>query len=222
MTIQESHQESQPGKSHANNLWTEAEIAELRQLAGRNITASRIAAAFPGKSRNAILGKLFRLGIHLRLASEQASRAYDSFWNRDNNLRKLKGFYESPLGYSYTEMAHNFGVGLSTIRRGLARMEKELGVRGLKPRPRVYGAAAARVRRRGPKTGRQVQPIMVDIADDDISHAVTITRLDRPPGMKSCRWPVKGVGLSMLYCGRMAIPECPYCASHARRAYART
>lgn len=49
--------------------WSEAQIADLKARWGRGESASVIAAAFGDVSRNAVLGKVHRLKLPLRLVS---------------------------------------------------------------------------------------------------------------------------------------------------------
>lgn len=47
------------------NLWPEADIETLRALHAQDLSAGKIAALMPGKTRNAIIGKLNRLKLAL-------------------------------------------------------------------------------------------------------------------------------------------------------------
>ncbi len=205
---------------HGNNDWTSEQIALLRELSGQGISAAQIAVHFPGRSRNAILGKAFRLGI--RLLPRTAIREYDSFWKKGDRLRELAGFLESPQGYSKNEIAAHFQVAASTIRRGIAKLSKQ-NIRPLKPN-------AASIAARRPKPARKpvrkpsLEQLMAfqaarqtpELVPEQVPYcAVEIAELTS----LTCRWPVDGQGTAMRYCGRIPLESLPYCPGHCRMAY---
>src|SRR5689334_5854894 len=121
----DSHQTTDSNRpNNADHAWSEKEIAELRELATTGQTAGQISQSFPGKSRNAILGKLYRLKIHIR-----TSRWYGggSFWENVDNIKKLRDLYYSPLGYSLPEIGAALGCAATTLRRGIATMKTQDG-----------------------------------------------------------------------------------------------
>lgn len=44
--------------------WTDIEIDKIRDLAGKGFSAAQVAADLPGRSRNAVIGKSHRIGVH--------------------------------------------------------------------------------------------------------------------------------------------------------------
>lgn len=194
MTLEES----------SNSNWTDDEIDTLKALAAKNLHARDIAGHIPGKSRNAILGKAFRLGLHLNAATVSKP----GFWTRDK-IKKLEKLCHSTHGYSPTELAAQFGIGMPMLRRGFQKMRQDPQMKGvIKKPPRRPGAAK-------PKAPT---PVIVDLpTEENLQRAVTIAHLTSA----TCRFPVQGQGYAMLYCGREPIPDRPYCPLHAFRAYAR-
>ena len=57
-------------------FWTEERIELLRKLAGLKLSARRIAARM-GVTKNAIIGKLYRIGIMRREITETLARRYN-------------------------------------------------------------------------------------------------------------------------------------------------
>ena len=229
------------------NDWSEEQIELLRNLAQQNQSARAIAAAFPGKSRNAILGKAYRLGIGIH--SFGLGRTYDTFWVAEK-FAELRGLYFSAMGYSNQEIAAQLGCSMATLRRGLAKMRSLDGP--LKPKPnRGQFATDGRHKERGAHNGAKVPfiinnrmftsvngkrprtaaarvkaraahpPLMIaDLNGEPLpATAVTILGLNG----HTCRWPVHGAGVDMLYCGavpvRVASHDLPYCGIHCRRAF---
>jgi GcrA cell cycle regulator len=200
----------------ASPTWTHEEEERLRALVAQDLSAAQIAMSFPGRSRNAILGKAHRLRMRV---NGKHWPLQESFWDRDGNLRKLVDYYNSPMGYSNPEIAGLLGCGMGTLSRGLGRMRANGQIKAkTKPhpaervvpkryRPRTAAARAA---------ARAAHPPMADVTDDPTATSITIAELKS----SSCRWPVEGHGHDMRYCGCVAIPGIPYCGPHARRAYA--
>ncbi len=198
-------------KPHGNNGWTFEDIDRLRELIKTGATSAQIAAHFPGKTRNAVLGKAFRLG--LRLVGAKFLRSYESFWSHGDNLRELAGYLESPLGYSQAEIARCFNIGEATVRRGMDKLSTN-SVIPLKPN-------AASIARRALQRVVRVRPAAAKapaiIPDATPPTPILIGDLTS----HTCRWPVEGEGYQMLYCGGHALEGRPYCAAHCRMAYQR-
>ena len=202
---------------HGNNDWTTENINLLRSLADQGISAAQIAAHFPGRSRNAILGKAFRIGV--RLSHQAATRTYDSFWKKGDNLRELAGYITSPQGYSKNEIADHFKVAASTIRRGIAKLSEQ-AIKPLKPNAASIARRAAKKRDRKPSLEQLIAanaPRQVpELVPEQVPYcAVEIINLTS----HTCRWPVEGEGHAMLYCGRQPAEGFPYCPPHCRMAY---
>lgn len=53
--------------------WTDIEIDKIRDLAGKGFSAAQVAADLPGRSRNAVIGKSDRIGVHF---NSQPARSY--------------------------------------------------------------------------------------------------------------------------------------------------
>jgi len=207
--------------SDSNNTWTDQQIENLRDLATQNLTASRIAESFPGKTRNAILGKLHRLGLHIAGVRPKAN--YDSYWSQGEKLRELAGYVHSACGFSHHEIAAHFGVGMSTLRRGLAKMRAQEGsIKPLKPNAASLAQRGSRPHRPRTRTlaelGISSLPLPTpQIELDIIAGAIDFMELNG----HTCRFPVEGAGYGMRYCGRQPLGTKPYCGHHCRKAYAR-
>ena len=71
--------------------WTEEKVNKLKELWGKDQTASQIASIIGGVSRNAVIGKAHRLNLSSKIKtriSKQSNKEYDK--NIDSKL-KLKG-----------------------------------------------------------------------------------------------------------------------------------
>ena len=72
--------------------WTEEKVEKLKQLWGKGKTASQIAEIIGGVSRNAVIGKSFRLNLSAKIKTRKAA-SNQSFENSQNekNLKIKRG-----------------------------------------------------------------------------------------------------------------------------------
>ena len=94
--------------------WTDEETTRLRALAATARSAAQIAAHFPGKSRNAVIGKLARIGL-----KSKGQAYWPVYWNpqRDALLVQL-----TVDGYTQTAAAEQIGCTKMAARDRLARL----------------------------------------------------------------------------------------------------
>tara|TARA_Y100000992_G_scaffold280219_1_gene227090 strand:- start:1321 stop:1815 length:495 start_codon:yes stop_codon:yes gene_type:complete len=66
--------------------WTEEKVEKLKQLWGKGKTASQIAEIIGGVSRNAVIGKSFRLNLSAKIKTRKAasSQSFDNSQNEKN------------------------------------------------------------------------------------------------------------------------------------------
>lgn len=58
--------------------WTDERVELLKKLWGEGLSASDVAMRIGGLTRNAVIGKVHRLGLHLRGSGERRSRSRDT------------------------------------------------------------------------------------------------------------------------------------------------
>jgi len=68
----QAHRERAPGS--AGDAWTDERIALLRKLWAESLSASQIAGRLGGVTRNAVIGKVHRLGLSKRVTASRLSR----------------------------------------------------------------------------------------------------------------------------------------------------
>ena len=107
-------------------VWTDDRIAELRRLNHLGLSAARIAAELGDVSRNAVIGKLLRLGLKLagavgprkpRAPSTPAPRAQRNGGSviaklRAQQVRKEREIASAHERYAREERAHRAGAGI--------------------------------------------------------------------------------------------------------------
>jgi GcrA cell cycle regulator len=176
--------------------WTAERIDRLKELASRNWTASQIADELGGVTRNAVLGRLFRLNIHLSRNSQYVGSPWDK--TRSVLLEKLY------IGaYTIEQMAEKLQTTVGAVRGRLERLRKKAAA---KPRKRVFRFAAqerahtARIVRMS-----DAKPIMVSFME-----------LERD----QCRYiPGQVSGADTIYCGAPVETGQPYCSPHCRTCF---
>lgn len=176
--------------------WTDEAVARLSALNAKGITTREIANAISAEfgmtfTRNAVIGKIHRLGI----ANERASAREDD--PRVQMIRELDA-----QGVSRREI-------IATVR---CRFELVTAVLGRLPKKE----AIAR-RNSGRRTAQSwsAPAIRAETGFTDASLRLRFEDLKAT----SCRWPVGHPGKDLLFCGAEKIEGKPYCACHCKTAY---
>jgi hypothetical protein len=183
--------------------WTEEETALLRELATTGRSARQISSRIPGKSRNAVIGKLGRLG----LSTEQLR-----FWNPDRRKR-LQDLYYSAQGYTWDEMAEMVGCSRLAVRDELARMRRRTGL-SIRPQKRVSirtnlpVATPAQILKPSPAPKR--------VAKDAIPRKLKFLELQ----YGHCRYILdegdEPANMDSVYCGADTVESGSWCGPHRR------
>ena len=71
--------------------WTEEKVNKLKELWGKNNTASQIAEIIGGVSRNAVIGKANRLNLSSKIKARSSIQNQKSLDKNENTPTKLKG-----------------------------------------------------------------------------------------------------------------------------------
>jgi GcrA cell cycle regulator len=171
-------------------MWTEERIARLKELAGRNWTASQIAADLE-VSRNSILGKLHRLKFNLSRNPDYVGSA----WDRTKSALLEKLYIAA---YPIEQIAEKLGLTVGAVRGKLERVRKARGVKSRKALPW----------KPAPPLGRQrieAKPLRLTI-------------LELKPD--SCRYVLGPInGIETVYCAAVSELDKPYCPEHCAVCY---
>ena len=68
--------------------WTEEKINKLKELWGKGNTASQIAEILGGVSRNAVIGKAFRLNLSAKIIKRSTANSANNLKHKGKNLNK--------------------------------------------------------------------------------------------------------------------------------------
>ncbi len=178
-------------RTAASSAWPPADVETLKSMWIDGHSASQIADALGNVSRNAVIGKVHRLGL---MRSERTARKAPASPKRIKEAKpasapKRKKRGAGPMG------------SLEGHRPNVIK-----GVQGAQPSQKVVpieSSIKARLR-------------AAEIANA-AARRVPIMELERG----QCRWPVNDAarGKEHLFCGAPAIPGKSYCAAHAAIAY---
>jgi GcrA cell cycle regulator len=143
--------------------WTDERVETLKKLWLDGLSASQIAKQLGGVTRNAVIGKVHRLGLSGRAAPSHPSRPA----------------FKAPRPPRPISMPT--------------------------PRPRTVEARAPQ-----PPAPRPTPFV-------ELPGTATVLTL----GAHMCKWPIGDpTSQDFTFCGRRAVDDGPYCADHARLAYA--
>lgn len=200
--------------------WTPERIEKAVTLFKEGLTATEIADQLNGPSRNAVMGKLHRLGHKRGLSHRQAQklsivareRAKEPSWTPERERRAIELFTE---GATYNEIAETLGY---TTKNAV---QKYLNARGYRhDLPPSKRGRMGRITGQGGKLtedgGREPPRILAPSeADLPLAESKKINLLDMPM-FGACRWPLGDPrDEAFCFCGAdTGSPKLTYCPSH--------
>ena len=180
--------------------WTDERVETLKKLWLDGLSASQIAKQLGGVTRNAVIGKVHRLGLSGRAAPSQPAHPV----------------FKAP------RPARPAAGTVPTARRAAAAIaiQEEVVVAAATPAP-VAPAPAPEV---------QVAPVAAVVLAPIAEAPVEIRSLARfeergsatvlTLGARMCKWPIGDPSSDeFTFCGRRSSEDGPYCVEHARVAY---
>lgn len=184
--------------SDPGNTWTDERVEQLRKLWSDGLSASQIATEIGGVSRNAVIGKVHRLGLSGRAKAPAAASP--------RPIRK-PAVATPPLRTPAVAQAEiepqpqTFGNAALATSRVVAE-----------PVERVVPKAIPQAL---PQALSQPAPARENVVVP-LSERVTIMDLRE----YMCRWPVGDpTSPNFRFCGARSVTGMPYCAHHASIAY---
>lgn len=195
------------------NEWTEERIDALRRLWLAGVSAKRIAAELGGLTRNAVMGKVDRVG--LMRADRQPIKDVDEL---ERVVRRVMDGRQDP---QVSSMPTTAPAPVATTR----------------PEPRPARVNADRVKTKDPVPSAIAKPDRVPKAITVEGTDRTVVAMPARPSGKvetgregpveimalrdyMCKWPMGDPGSpEFRYCGQRSKGGTPYCEGHARLAY---
>lgn len=173
-------------------IWNEEADQRMLEMVKNNCTASQVGAAL-GATRNAVLGRAYRLGVKF---------GQKGFW-ATNLLQRLQELYLARM--SRKDLAAEFNTTEKAVSDALKRLHRK----GLEYRLRPRRPNGGYTKFRGGTKIRRVEPV------PEAFGRVTFQQLTS----WHCHYPFGDVP-NMTFCGAMALPDRSYCAEHWRLTHA--
>ena len=186
--------------------WTPERVERLKVLWAQGLTASEVASALGLKSRNAVIGKVHRLGISKTAKQTPKKRAPvgPKTWSKDRTAILLE-MYQA--GHSDADIAE--AVELTPTQVAAKRRRLKLPIHN---QHKQRGAI-----RKRPKRAHITNRNQALAEANRKTQGLRIDQL-RP---NQCRWATNEppLGGDYVFCGDKIEPGKPYCAAHCAIAY---
>jgi GcrA cell cycle regulator len=195
--------------------WSDERVDLLRRLWQEGLSASRIATQLGGVSRNAVIGKIHRLGLSGRGAKGSEIKGSEI---KGSEVKGAEGdLPRKPVREVEASAVQDAGAS-ATVARETATQEtavREAGASGtvvpLQPASAQSPSLPAPEAAAAPLPVARMEPVALAV-----SRRVTIMDLRE----SMCRWPLGDpTAPDFHYCGDRAITGLPYCPGHAQIAY---
>lgn len=181
--------------------WTDERVETLKRMWAEGQSASQIAKELGGVTRNAVIGKVHRLGLSNRNASGEPAKA------RDEQPDTVAERTEAPAKAERPEAAP------------APEAEKPAA------EPSASAPAAPPVRKHVPGQPLPPQPSANEISPEALAKASEAEKLARRISLmelteRTCKWPLGDPATDdFFFCGLAALPGKPYCEAHTALAY---
>ncbi|WP_183753993.1 GcrA family cell cycle regulator [Pseudochelatococcus contaminans] len=192
--------------SDPGNTWTDERVELLRKLWGDGLSASQIATEIGGVSRNAVIGKVHRLGLSGRAKAPASATPRPAARKAPATAPVAAPSVRAPVAAQEEAEQHQDDTFSNAVLASASApaIEPEDDIiadtaPSVAPRPLPPQAPAAR------------ESVVVPISE-------RVTIMDLREYM--CRWPVGDpTSPGFRFCGARAVTGLPYCAHHASIAY---
>lgn len=201
--------------------WNDERVEQLTKLWAEGRSASQIAAEIGGVSRNAVIGKVHRLGLSGRVKAPSATgpRSRDK---ADTLPRPASGQPVSRPAANASAHAAGRSSASPSGQPTAQSVSEAAGRPSIRPaaEPISVGATALaqpRLVEASPEQGAEAVMCPTPVAE--VVHiAERVTIMDLRDGM--CRWPIGDpTSPEFRFCGASAYTGVPYCEYHSQLAY---
>jgi GcrA cell cycle regulator len=178
--------------------WTDERVEFLKTMWSEGKSASQIAKELGGVTRNAVIGKVHRLGLSNRVGG--ADRPEDEI--------EVGAFAEAPAPEPVPEP-----------------QEEQPQAAGAAARPAVREPAAPAVRAKPAGQPMPPQPPGSEISPEALANLAEVAKKARRLTLmqlseRTCKWPVGDPATDdFWFCGLQTVPGKPYCETHVAVAF---
>jgi GcrA cell cycle regulator len=176
--------------------WTDERVETLKRMWNEGQSASQIAKELGGVTRNAVIGKVHRLGLSNRVGAAPAAAV--------SPATSAKPGGREPVAESEPEDAPAEPVVAKPVERPAAPMRKPIITAGqpLPPQP----------------AANEISPEALASVREVEKKAARITLMELTE--RTCKWPIGDPATeNFWFCGLPAQPGKPYCEAHVGVAF---
>lgn len=200
------------------SVWTEEKTAQLKKLQADGDSAAEIAGAM-GMTRNAVLGKLQRLGM---------AEEFHPVWTEESTAELIKLWCE---GLSYRQIGARLGLSRNTVmgKGQRLRLSERYPRGGYKPPQPKRTARAADADRSAKQRIAKVFKVRATHGRTEVAKSVVREEAPPPPDFLGialidlehgmCRFPRGGDGEPFIFCGQKVISGESWCPNCYRRVF---
>ena len=189
--------------------WTEERVTKLQELWAEGLTASQIAKALGSVSRNAVIGKVHRLGLSNRTTGAKPGEA-----DGEEPIELKK---KETVATTATETTKPAAAPTATAAPAAQQPESKAPAPVAAVEASETDVASPAESVATPSMGVEPNPIALLAAEaEKNARKLSLLELNE----RTCKWPIGDPSTSDFYfCGLQAAPEKPYCAAHNAVAY---
>lgn len=190
--------------------WTDERVEKLKAMWAEGMTASRISRELGGVSRNAVIGKVHRLGLSNRGPAGKELGMDSDASDASKSKRKAGGQAAAPDAPAEAPVEKTSKKSerpkLTTVEGGAGKAPAKAPEAEAAPDEAVIEAAPA-----------EENPVTKLAAEAEKSaRKLTLLELNE----RTCKWPIGDPSTDDFYfCGLPCAPDKPYCEAHVAVAY---
>lgn len=198
--------------AYAKSPWNDENTAYLKEKWLAGSSAGVIAAHF-GMTRNAVIGRIHRLGLEREVPFE--------FWS-DEETAQLRTLWSQNLtgGQIALQLSRRLN-GKHLSKTAVHHKAKQIGLPNRVRSVESYRAKSCRGTHRNPQKNVRKTVPFATVIDTDIPIEQRRTFAQLEP--RECKWPIGDPGTpAFFFCGGKAYETGPYCSAHHHRAFGYT
>jgi GcrA cell cycle regulator len=190
--------------------WTDERVARLQEMWNEGLSAAQIAKELGGVTRNAVIGKVHRLGLSNRATGSSRPGAPDALAHEDGVAEPARADLadDAPAAAPATDHAEAQPAAAAPAAAAPAHAE---------PAPQPARPLSATQRREPQPMSEDRLEVLANLAEIEKT-ARRVSLLDLTE--RVCKWPIGDpTDPDFHFCGLPAVAGKPYCAAHVAVAF---
>jgi len=188
--------------------WTDERVEKLKELWAEGLSASQIAKALGGVTRNAVIGKVHRLGLSNRGAVSSGATSTDGASGGSKAERKSSG------GRSGAKSTASTGEIRAKAKSEATESAAPASPVPVRTAPAIRDASVPRAPGAPTPEEEQARRTLAEI--EKIAKKLDLLQLTE----RTCKWPIGDpTDDNFHFCGLASVPGKPYCEHHVAIAF---